>query len=142
MSTTALFLLFSFGGVAHEVFWTGLIDSIKHKDRRLKGRSSLWMFPIYGAVVFIVMLVQEYFGSSPWWIRGLLYSFLILAWEYVSGFLVRLIAGVAPWDYSQTTEDGVGSPKRFQIHGLVCLEYAPIWFIEGLIAEWVYLQLV
>lgn len=139
MKLLIYFLLFAVIGVAHEVFWTGLFDSIKTKNSRLKGRSSLWMFPIYGFVFFIVLLVQWIYVGYPWWFRGMMYAFLILLWEYVSGYIVKKLVGVAPWDYSKETPDGVGSKKRFHIHGLVCLEYVPVWFIEGLIIEWLYL---
>ena len=89
------------------------------------------------------MFVHWLFPGYPWWFRGLTYMVLILSWEYLSGFAIKKLVGVAPWDYStDKTYDGVGSKKRFHIHGLICLEYAPVWFIEGLIAEWVYLFLL
>ena len=138
MEVLIAFILFAVFGVAHEVFWTALLES---RNRRLKGRSSLWMFPIYGCILFIVMLVQWLYGVYPWWFRGLMYAALILCWEYISGWLIKRAVGMAPWDYEKETPDGVGSPKRFHLHGLVYLEYAPVWFVEGLIAEWFYLLL-
>jgi uncharacterized membrane protein len=141
MQTLLLFIIFSFLGVAHEVIWTSL-DSIKNKNPRLLGRSTLWMFPIYGAILFIIMFVQWLYADYSWVFRGFMYMVLILVWEYISGFTVKKLVGVAPWEYGKKTKDGVGSKKRYNLHGLICLEYAPIWFIEGLIAEWFYLYLV
>ncbi len=134
------FLFFAFIGVAHEVLWTGILDSKKNKDPRLKGRSSLWMFPVYGGILFIIILVQWLYPSYHWAIRGTIYMTLILAWEFITGTLINRIAK-APWNYAKHTEDGIGSPKRFNIKGLICLEYAPIWFVEGLLAEWLFLFL-
>lgn len=139
MKLLIYFIIFAVFGVAHEVIWTAILA--KPKNPRLIGRSSLWMFPIYGAVLFIIMFVQFAFSGYPWWARGFAYAILILIWEYISGFTVRMIAGVAPWEYGKETEDGVGSKKKYQLSGLICLDYAPIWYIEGLIAEWFYLLL-
>ena len=126
------FFLFAFIGVAHEVIWTSLVEYAKSRKMSLKGGSSLWMFPIYGSIFFIVLLVLEHFPGFPWWIRGFIYMVLIYIWEFASGWTVRWMIGVAPWDYSA---------KKYNLSGLINLDYAPIWFIEGLIAEWRYLFL-
>jgi uncharacterized membrane protein len=141
MELWIIFLIFAAAGVAQEVLFTGIIDSIKEKNPRLKGRSTLWMFPIYGCILFIVMFVSHL--NYPWYVRGLLYAVLILAWEYVTGYIIRKLVGVAPWDYANTTSyDNAARKKRFQLHGLICLEYVPIWFIGGLLAEKLYLFLL
>ena len=133
------FLFFAFLGVAHEVFWRSILDYKKKKNKRMLGDSSLWMFPIYGTLTFIILFVQTYFGDFPWYLRGLLYTLLIFTWEYISGYIIKKISGISPWDYSKETTDGVGSPKKYHLHGLICLQYAPIWYLEGLLAEWIYL---
>jgi len=125
------FVFFAVIGVAHEVFWTSIFNYFKTKNLKLVGMSSLWMFPIYGGIVFIVIFVLKFFSGYPWWAKGFIYMFLIFLWEYVSGFILKKTIGVVPWDYSK----GKGS-KRYHLHGLICLEYAPVWFVEGLIAEW------
>jgi len=58
------------------------------------------MFPIYGSIFFIVLLVLEFFPGFAWWIRGFIYMILIYVWEFASGWVVRWMIGVAPWDYS------------------------------------------
>jgi uncharacterized membrane protein len=100
------------------------------------------MFPIYGGIVFMIMFVQWLFGDYPWWWRGLTYMVLVLVYEYIAGWIIRALVGKSPWDYAKETDDGVGSPKKLNFDGLICLEYAPMWFIEGLLAEQLYLWLV
>jgi len=142
MKLLIYFIIFAMMGVAHEIFWTGIIDSIKTKNPRLRGRSSLWMFLIYGSVIFIILLVRWLFADYSWWFRGLVYAVLIMQWEYISGFIIEKLIGVPPWDYSMNNNgDGINNKKRFYIGGFICLEYFPIWFIEGLIAEWIFLFL-
>ena len=128
MNLWLYFLIFAIVGVAHEVFWTSILYSIKNKNRLLKGRSSLWMFLIYGGVAFIILFGLWLYSGYPWWLRGLMYMMMIYIWEYSSGFILKKFK-MCPWDYSKT--------RKFNINGLICLEYAPIWFLEGLLAEWV-----
>jgi uncharacterized membrane protein len=140
MELLIIFIVFAVFGVAQEVLFTGIIDSIKEKNPRLKGRSTLWMFPIYGCILFIVMFVSHF--NYPWYVRGLLYAALILAWEYATGYIIRKMVGVSPWDYGASKSyDNAARRKRFQISGLICLEYVPFWFIGGLLAEKLYLFL-
>jgi len=133
-------MIFAVLGICVEVIWTSLYSFVQTRNPRLIGNTTLWMFPIYGCILFIVMLVHWLYFDYPWWFRGIMYAVLILVWEYISGMFVKLLVGISPWDYSKETDDGAGSPKRFQLHGLICLEYVPLWFIGGLVAEWFYLS--
>lgn len=137
------FIIFAFAGVGFELFWTSLLDSLKTKNPRLKGKSTFWMFPVYGSILFIVLFVRWLYPDYPWWVKGLVYMVMILAWEYISGYVLKKLVGVAPWDYSTNkTYDDMGRKKRFHLHGLICAEYAVIWFFGGLVAEifYVFLQ--
>ncbi|MBI2125289.1 hypothetical protein HYU08_01915 [Candidatus Woesearchaeota archaeon] len=140
MKIIVYFLLFAFAGVALEVTRNSS-TSFRDRNPRLIGHSTLWMFPIYGSILFIVMLVQYFYADYSWWFRGFMYTGLILIWEYSSGRFIKKLVGIAPWNYAQETADGIGSPKRFHLHGLVCAEYIPLWFIGGLVAEALYLFL-
>lgn len=51
---------------------------------------------------------------------------LIFAVELVSGLLLRSVLGVCPWNYVNRT---------FSICGIITLDYAPIWFMVGIIFE-------
>ncbi len=141
------FVIFAVLGIAYEVFWRGVRDAARGRNKTFFGASNLWMFPIFGALVFIIIFVQKYFAFQPWFVRGLLYMLLIYGWEFLSGSLLGLFK-IKAWDYSQDVDFchpgqciRVGSKKRFDYKGLVCLEYAPVWFIGGLLAEWLYLFL-
>jgi uncharacterized membrane protein len=46
--------------------------------------------------------------------------------EYLFGRLLRNVVGEAPWDYSRA---------RFNLHGLVRLDYLPLWAGAGLALE-------
>lgn len=135
------FALFAVFGVAQEVFWTSIFNFSKNKDYTFMGVSSLWMFPIYGAVFFIILFGRTYFPSLNIILRGLIYTILILCWEYISGFILRKTFGRAPWDYSDKKIRIAGSIKPINFNGLICLDFALVWFIESLIAEALYLFL-
>ena len=108
-----------------EIFWTGL-GALIHGDPRLTGRSSLWMFPIYGLAAAIGPVYQR-LKPLNFVFRGLIYMVCIFAVEYVTGSILRSLH-LCPWDYSQAA---------FNINGLIRLDYAPLWFAAGLLFEWV-----
>ena len=58
-------------------------------------------------------------------LRGGIYTILIFTAEYCFGSLLRAF-DMCPWDYT-------GS--KLSINGLIRLDYAPAWFIAGLIME-------
>lgn len=106
-----------------EILWTGL-HSLLNNDPKLTGTSSLHMFPIYGMAAVIAPLSRllKHFKKIT---RGLIYMFGIFAVEYTSGtFLQKL--GWCPWDYSSCP---------FHINGVIRLDYAPLWFMTGLLFE-------
>lgn len=106
-----------------EVFWTGL-HSFRIRDLKLTGNSSLWMFPIYGCAAFLAPLMKKLKDRSVWK-RGLLYMFFIYLGEFFSGSLLKK-HDMCPWDYSR-------SP--WQIREIIRLDYAPVWFLVGLLFE-------
>ena len=63
-------------GWCMEVFWTGM-HAIGKKDWKMTGKSSLWMFPIYGMAACIGPVSR-----------------------YSSGMLLKKYH-LCPWDYSQ-----------------------------------------
>ncbi|MBM7855529.1 putative membrane protein [Desulfohalotomaculum tongense] len=110
------------------MFWTGF-ESALSGDPRLTAHTYLWMFPIYGLAVFLEPL-HNAIRRYPWFIRGMVWVLVIFALEYSTGGLIRLITGYSPWNYSGT------SP--WEIHGLIRLDMAPLWFITGFIFEQVH----
>ena len=109
-----------------EVFWTGM-GALLNKDFKLRANTSIWMFFIYGMVVFLepVYLLMQAF---PIVLRGVIYTLCIFAGEYVTGGFLKRV-DLCPWDYT-------GS--RFSIQGVIRLDYAPAWFAAGLIFERVF----
>lgn len=106
-----------------EVFWTGL-HSFFRNDPKLRGFSSLHMFPIYGLASLISPLYTflRHFGTFT---RGIIYMFGFFTIEYTSGMYLKK-RGRCPWDYSS-------SP--YHINGVIRLDYAPLWFLTGLFFE-------
>ncbi len=112
-----------------ENLWTGL-NSLISGEYMLLTHTSLWMFLIYGLVVFcepVFKLLQK----KPLILRGCVYCILIFSTEYLTGRFLRIF-GVCPWSYYVFS----GS-----INGLVMPAYAPLWFCAGLFYEKLYFLL-
>ena len=106
-----------------EIIFTAL-GSLKKRDMRLFGRTSLWMFPIYGSLCVLAPLFKA-LKNFPLILRGSVYAFCIFAGEYLTGSLLRKYEA-CPWDYSKAP---------LNIDGLIRLDYAPYWFGAGLVFE-------
>ena len=117
------FILCGLTGWCLEVFWTGLI-ALQRRQMKLEGRSSIWMFPIYGMAAFLAPLSRLLKGRC-FWVRGLVYTGAIFLTEFVTGSLLKR-RGMCPWDYS-------GNPLNYK--GVIRLDYAPLWFCTGLLFE-------
>lgn len=117
------FLLCGSVGWCMEIFWTGL-HSLAAGQKTLTGKTSLLMFPIYGCAA-IIGSVYPKLSFLPFFYRGLLYTFGFYIVEFASGSLLKHFH-MCPWDYS-------GAPLQY--HGVIRLDYAPLWFIAGLIFE-------
>jgi len=122
------FCIYGLLGWCWEVAWTAARDKIsgKQKDWRLLGHSYLWMFPIYGLLAPLGEPIHDTLRPHFWLWRGLVYLAGIWAVEYVTGWVLRKLTGKCPWDYSHL---------RWNIQGIITLEYAPVWFVFGLCFE-------
>lgn len=106
-------------------------------DWRLMGKTSLLMFPIYGMGAFlgpVGNLLDRWIpdfqpgglNTTDRMVRhGMMYMVLIFVAEYISGTYLRA-KGVCPWDYTG---------RHTNIHGLIRLDFAPLWFGTGLLFE-------
>ena len=99
------------------------------RDRQLMGHSSLWMFPIYGSAAFLAPLMRR-LQKNCIWKRGLIYMLCIYLGEYISGRLLKN-KDMCPWDYSDC-------PLQYQ--GVIRFDFAPLWFLTGLLFERVILR--
>ena len=123
------FVLYGLLGWAIEIVWTALSSTVGGTQRgwRLAGTTYLWMFPIYGLLAPLYEPLHDAIRAWPWPLRGLLYGLGFLAVEYVSGWLLRRLTGVCPWDYRGRC--------RWHLHGLMRLDYGPLWALLGLALE-------
>ncbi len=122
------FLIYGAIGWCVEVVFTGLISLIR-KDVSATAQTYLWMHPIYGLAMLGLEAVVNALAHWSWPVRGLVYLSLIYAVEFASGWLLKRMLGRCPWDYS-----GHG----WNVKGLIRLDYAPAWFLAGLMFEPVY----
>lgn len=106
-----------------EIIFTSL-DSLRRRDYRLKGTTSLYMFPIYGTFSLLLPLFRLLRKKSLL-TRGLTYAGLIFTGEYISGTLLTK-KSLCPWDYNRS---------KWHIRGIVRLDYLPFWIIAGLLFE-------
>lgn len=106
-----------------EILFTSL-HTLPEKNYKLKGQTSIWMFPIYGMAALIAPISRR-ISNKPAVFRGGVYTLGIFTCEYLSGSLLRR-HDMCPWDYS-------GKPSN--INGLIRLDYAPYWMAAGLIFE-------
>ncbi len=95
-------------------------------DARLTATTYLWMLPIYGFFGLVAQRLHEHIRPHPVLLRGLVWTGFIFSVEYACGYLLRAQLGVCPWDYSSAP---------YAIDGLIRLDYAPAWFMLGLIFE-------
>lgn len=110
-------------GWCMEILFTSF-GSLIRGDARLLGRTSVWMFPIYG----MAALIGPIYKKIKYWpilLRGFFYGASIMAGEFLSGSLLRFF-GICPWDYSDSS---------YNIAGLVRLDYFPVWVLAGLVFE-------
>ena len=123
------FVLYGLLGWAIEIVWTALSSTVGGAQRgwRLAGTTYLWMFPIYGLLAPLYEPLHDAIRAWPSPLRGLLYGLGFLAVEYVAGWLLRRLTGACPWDYT-------GRCRR-HLHGLIRLDYGPLWALLGLALE-------
>ena len=110
-------------GWCTEIIFTSL-HSLKNKDFRLMGVTSLWMFPIYGLASLLV-IPYKFIEKYSFFVRGTVYTLFIFLGEFFSGQLLTKIH-VCPWNYEHS---------RLNIKKVIRLDYAPLWFIFGLFLE-------
>ena len=126
------FVAYAVFGWSAEIVWSAvyvLVAALRAGqpiDRRLMGKTYLWMFPIYGAGGLVFERAHAVLAAWPLVLRGVAYMLGCFAIEYASGRLIQRLTGRIPWDYSYA---------RWHIHGAIRLDYAPVWFVFGLLLE-------
>lgn len=120
------FLLYGSAGWVLEVLFTGAGNAVLERDRAAPARTYLWMHPVYGLTALALERVRARLAKRPRAVRALAYTGVIYAAEYGSGWLLRRLLGRCPWDYAD---------RGLNVHGLVRLDYAPAWYLAGLLFE-------
>ncbi|MBD5471552.1 MAG: hypothetical protein HDR20_01195 [Lachnospiraceae bacterium] len=125
MVTTMLKNFFKCGliGWCMEIVFTAL-DSLRRRDMRLMGQTSLWMFPIYGSACLLSILFGP-LKNFPAWLRGSIYAVCIYIGEYLTGAFLNKHK-MCPWNYETS---------RWNIRRIIRLDYFPNWFLAGLLFE-------
>lgn len=106
-----------------EIIFTS-VTTFQKKDMRLMGKTSIWMFPIYG-MASCIEKVYPHIQKWPVFCRGGLYSAGILTGEYISGSILKKMK-VCPWDYSDA---------KYNVNGLIRFDFFPLWMVAGLVFE-------
>jgi len=132
--TIFIMALFGVLGLGLEVIFTAVLDAIKHRQRHLWGYSSLWYIPLYMMAPIILALSAEIISPLPFLVRGLIYMIAIFSCEFVAMFALRKLLGASPSEANYEL-------SRWNICGLIRLDYAPVMFLMGLIFEFVYQQI-
>jgi hypothetical protein len=152
------FLSYGFFGWCAEIVWTALYDAISGTRRaaegrpsgtgspsaqgsagvervavsratrlRLEGKTYLWMLPIYGGGGLLFERAHALVAAWPWLVRGAVYCAGAFVVEAAGGWFLKLATGRIPWDYSYARASALG--------GAIRLDYAPVWFVFGLVLE-------
>lgn len=133
MAVNPWFRLLTYGmlGFAYEIVFTSLFDFVASNftDFKFKGYSSIWSFFIYGTCSFCGEQVYVHIRNrlSVFW-RGLIWVQMAYTWEFFGGLVLNQFSA-RTWDYSH---------YKYDIMGLIALEYAPLWFFSGLLQEFFY----
>lgn len=117
------FVIYGFSGLVAETLFTGLGSLIKG-DLTMRASTFIWMFPIYGLMILLEP-VHNSVRNFPAVIRGGVYTPIIFGIEYTTGWILRELIGICPWNYS----------GPYSIDGLITLSFIPVWFVGGLIFE-------
>lgn len=111
-----------------EILWTAF-ESFRRRQMQLKGNTSIWMFPIYGMAVLLGPMSRN-LSDKKAWMRGSIYMICIFLFEYLTGTLLKKY-NCCPWDYSKV---------KYNINGVIRMDFAPLWFIIGLCFEKMVIQ--
>ena len=117
------FIICGITGLLFEIMWTGL-GSLLSNRLNMKGTTSVIMFPIYGLAA-IIKPMYKILKRFPFYIRGIIYAAGMFFVEFASGLFLKKYK-CCPWDYSKCP---------LNIKGVIRIDYAPVWFLIGLLFE-------
>ena len=118
-------------GFAVEVIFTAGWEFVVNLNLRFMGNTSLWSFFIYGLFGLFAEKLQEFMVSCHILliIRALVLMTAAYLWEFSCGMILKFV-GLNTWDYSSF---------KYNIMGVVTLEYAPAWYVGCLVLDVIYI---
>lgn len=117
------FLICGLTGWCMEIVFTAF-ESFRRRELTLTGKTSIWMFPIYGMAA-VIKPVHRILKNKPIILRSAIYTIGIFFCEFITGSYLKK-HDICPWDYSKA---------KANIKGVIRLDYAPFWMVAGLIFE-------
>ena len=117
------FFICGLTGWCMEILFTAFC-SLRNRELKLIGQTSLWMFPIYGMAV-LIQPIYFFIKKFPVLLRGTIYAMGIFTVEFLSGSFLKK-HNLCPWDYSKS---------KSNINGVIRLDYTPCWMLAGLLFE-------
>jgi len=134
-----LFLCIFFGcfGMTFEIFFVAFSNIIMDTPLwneplwSLTGKTYVWMFPIYVLIPVAMGPIIKFLNERPIVLRLLIYVSGIYLVEFSTGFLLELITGKCPWEYT----------TGWHFMGYIRLDYFLFWLVFAYIIEYLYLYI-
>ncbi|XP_077529324.1 transmembrane protein 229b-like [Haemaphysalis longicornis] len=123
--------LYALQGYFIEVNFIAFSDLIEGKaSPKLFGYASMWSLFVYSAASLVMERINAFLQPRgvPLLVRAAAQALWMYAWEFTTGCVLSLF-DACWWDYSN---------YRYNLAGLITLEYAPLWFSLGVIFEVVF----
>ena len=121
-------------GMTSEIFFTAFLalytgKAINNKPLiAMAGTTYVWMAFIYALIPILGFYGYHRVKHIPFYFRLPMYVVLLYAVEFTSGYLLRLITGSCPWEYT----------TGWNVMGLIQLEYFPAWLFFVWMVERLY----
>ena len=120
-------------GITTEVFFTAtkaLLEgfAVGTPDWSLTGHTYVWMAFIYVLIPFLFGWGYSKVKHLPRIARLAIYTLFIFTIEFFSGWLLDLLTGQCPWEYTE----------GIHVWGYIRLDYTPFWLLFGFILEFLY----
>lgn len=87
-------------GWSAEIIWTAITNC--NRDRRLRGYSYLWMFPVYGLLALLYDPCHVFVSHLHFPLRAVVYGMGFLLVEYIAAAVLHILLGCVPWDYNKS----------------------------------------
>jgi len=135
--TFFMILFFVCLGMTAEIFFTAFsalftATPIANKPlAAMAGMTYVWMAFIYALIPILGILCYEKVKGIPIYFRLPMYVFLIYLVEFLSGFMLRVLTGACPWEYT----------TGWHTMGLIRLDYFPAWLAFSWMVERLYVYI-